>query len=121
MKKELIDWSRDVEGLAKLDNFTSENVYLRPSAPFNILKHGGFVCANGLGAGNAILDADPEADAEFFGDGLRLFHHCCRERTGFGKLADVDQRGVGQSADGVEREVAPGFEPDVASDVGENL
>ena len=76
--------------------------------------------ADAFGAGDPLFDGLADGDAELLGDGLGLGHHGLSQLAGFPELADVDQGRMGQGADRIERQVAPGLEPDFGADVVKN-
>jgi len=83
----------------------------------DVLEHGRLMRADAFGAGDAFLNGVAEGDTEFFGGGLGFGHHLSGEASGFLEPADLFQRRVGERADRVEREIPPGLEPDLGSDV----
>ena len=69
------------------------------------------MCADGHGAGDALVDIDSKTDAEFFSNALRLDHHSADEGACVRVVSNVFQGGVRERADGVERQIAPQFDP----------
>src|SRR5215831_13166968 len=71
---------------SELDDGAHERVDLERAAGFDVLQHRRLVLADLLGAGNALVDADAERNAELVRDGLCFAHHLdaqlSREREG---------------------------------------
>ena len=109
--------NRCARDLAQLDDRTYQRLQLQHAAVLHILQHRGLVRTHGLGAGDALVQRDLELHAQLFRHRLRLAHHGRRELARSRKTADVLQRGVRERADGIEAEVAPQLEPDLAADV----
>ena len=74
--------------------------------------------ADSLGACDPLYDADAASDPELLGHRLCLRHDGEGEGTRLWKLADVNQRRMGQCADWIERGVSPKLKPDLTADVG---
>ena len=68
--------------------------------------------AYGGAAINAPVYVDREFDAEFFRDFLRFDHHPARDGARARVRAQHVKRGMGQSRNGVEGQVAPQLHPD---------
>ena len=67
-----------------------------------------------------LLDRQPQVKAEPFGDGRRLRHHLRGECPGRRELADLGEGATGESADRIERQVAPRLHPQMRADVSEH-
>ena len=76
--------------------------------------------ADSLCAGNALFKGDAESCAQTLSYSLGFCHHCGGQLSAQRKLAYVDKRRMGQGTDGIERQVAPKFEPDLGAYVVEN-
>src|SRR5579871_5561374 len=108
---------RRVGELRHFEDRADQRLGFERAAGLHVLQHRGLVGADGLRAGDALVDGDAKDDAELLGDVLRLFHHGRREFARLGELADVDEGGVGERRDRIEGEIAPGFEPDFGANV----
>ena len=102
---------------AELDHRSDQSLDLRRSARFDVLQHRRLVPAYFLGTGDTLFQAYAKRDAQFVSDRLGLGHHRRRKLARRRILANVQQRGTGERADGIEGQVAPELEPDLGADV----
>ena len=73
-----------------------QGIGLQHTTPFQILQHGGFMCADGGGAGDALIGAERKFHAQAFSDGLCFQHHGAGHGAGSDIGADRLQGGAGQ-------------------------
>ena len=71
-------------------------------------------------ARNALLQGDPEGDAEFVGDASGPRSSSPPRGAARRVLADAGERRARQCADGIEGQIAPEFQPDLPADIVEH-
>src|SRR6185437_604421 len=110
---------RDIDEAGELDDRAEKRIDLGRAAVLDVLQHRSLVRADALGAGNPLFDAETEADAERFANGLRFAHHRRGERARGRKAADVLERRMGERAHWIEGQIAPELHPDFGAHVAQ--
>src|SRR3546814_8305611 len=106
--------------MTSTSRFPSDGPGCQRTARADGLQAWGFLRAQRRGGLEARVDGVAEGDTQLLGDLLRLRHHGGGELAGLRKGADVFQSRMGERADRVEGEVAPGLQPDLRADVVEH-
>ena len=110
---------RSVGQPAQLRHDPHQGLDLERPARFDVLQHRRLVLAHSFRPRDALLDCMAERHAQLLSDLSRFAHHIGCQPAGGREAADLGQRGPGQGADRVERQIAPRLKPDLRADVGE--